>query len=125
MRRAGDYAYVILTVLLTVYGQLAIKWQMAQAGPLPEGMAAKALFLLRQAASPAVASGLGAAALAALSWMAAMTRFPLSVAYPFVALSFVLVPLLATVVLREPLNPWRLAGAALIVLGVIVAGLGS
>jgi len=118
------YGYVLLTVLLTAYGQLVIKWQMGRAGELPAAAGAKAVFLLRQLLNPWIDSALLAALLAALSWMAAMTKFQLSSAYPFMALSFVLVLLLSALLLHEPLNGWKLAGVVLVVLGVVVAGRG-
>jgi multidrug transporter EmrE-like cation transporter len=118
------WAYVALTVALTVYGQIVIKWQMAKAGPLPAEGGPRVLFLLRQLANPWIASGLAAALVAALAWMAAMTKLELSAAYPFMSLSFVLVLVLSALLLHEPLSVWRVTGVAIIVLGVIVAGRG-
>ena len=31
-----SYVYIGFTILFTVYGQIVIKWQAANAGPLPE-----------------------------------------------------------------------------------------
>jgi hypothetical protein len=36
--------YIVLTLLFTVYGQLVLKWQMGQAGTMPEGGATKYCF---------------------------------------------------------------------------------
>ena len=38
------YFFIALTVLLTVYGQLILKWQVGLAGPVPPGLAGKAGF---------------------------------------------------------------------------------
>ena len=64
----------------------------------------------------------GAAFVAALCWMLALNRLPLSRAYPFMGLSFVLVLFLSAALLGEPLTWQKLAGALLICAGV---GLGS
>ena len=32
---ASDYLYIVGTVLLTVYGQLVLKWQVGRLGALP------------------------------------------------------------------------------------------
>jgi hypothetical protein len=70
--------YIVLTLLFTVYGQLVLKWQMGQAGSMPEGGIDKVLFLLQQFLNPWIISVLFAAFLASLDWMAAMTRFELN-----------------------------------------------
>jgi uncharacterized membrane protein len=70
---------------------------------------------------PFVLSGLAAAFLAACTWMLAVSRLELSKAYPFVAMSFVLVPLAAWLFLAEGLSVRVLVGAALIVLGIAVS----
>jgi drug/metabolite transporter (DMT)-like permease len=113
--------YVATTLLLTVYGQLVIKWQVERSGTMPEELGARVAFLGRLLVNPWVISVWVAAAIAAISWMAAMTRFELRQAYPFMALSFVLVPVCAAVLLGERLTPWTMIGAVLIVAGLVVA----
>ena len=56
-------------------------------------------------------------------WIALLRQVPLSVAYPFAALAFFFVPLLAHFGLGEPLRWQTLAGAAIIFVGVWVSGL--
>src|SRR4051794_3182252 len=72
---------IFATIILTVYGQLVVKWQVSQAGAFPPSLEGRLLFLARLLSNPWIISVLAAAALAALSWMAAMTRYELSVAY--------------------------------------------
>lgn len=55
-----------------------------------------------------------------LMWMSVLRHVPLSLAYPIMALAFVLVPLLSFAFLGEPLDWKILAGGALIGLGLIV-----
>jgi drug/metabolite transporter (DMT)-like permease len=50
-----------------------------------------------------------------------LTVVPLSRAYPFVALAFVLVPAAGYLLFHEPVNTRYAIGTALIVAGVIVA----
>lgn len=120
-----SYLYIALTILFTVYGQIVVKWQAGQAGPLPAGAFEKLLFLLRLALlNPWMLSGLFAAFLASLTWMAAMTRLPLSHAYPFMSLSFVLVVILGGVLFSEPITLPKLVGLGLIVAGVVVGSQG-
>jgi len=118
------YVYVLLTIALTVYGQLVLKWRIASYGELPGGPPERAGFLLRLLLDPFILSGLFAAFLAALAWMAALAELELSRAYPMMSLSFVLVLLLSGWLLGEPLSPAKLGGVALIVLGAVVIGYG-
>jgi len=74
--------YVFLTILLTVYGQLIIKWQVMNAGQFPTNNFDKAIFLFHLLLNPWVISALIAVFLAPLSWIVAMTKLELSYAYP-------------------------------------------
>jgi len=73
----------------------------------------------------AIFSGFAAAFLASLVWMAAITKFDLSHAYPFMSLNFVVVLLLSGWLLNEePVTLQKVLGIALIVLGTVVAARG-
>ena len=76
--------------------------------------------LLRLLLSPWVLAAFAAAFLASLSWMMAMTRLPLSEAYPLTALSFVVVVLGGAWLFAEPITPARIAGTGLIVAGLLL-----
>ncbi len=114
------HGFIALTLLLTVYGQLVLRWQMSKAGQLPPGVIDKLVFLLSQFGNPWIISGLVSAFVASLAWMAAMTRFDLAYAYPFMALSFILVMLFGLVFLGEPLAWTKVVGTCLVVAGLYV-----
>lgn len=116
-----DYLYILATLGLTVYGQLILKWRIVQYGPLPAESVDKLKFLLGLLFDPAIFSGFAAAFLASLAWMAAMTKFDLSHAYPFMSLNFVVVLLLSGVLLNESMNPAKWIGVFFIVLGTVIA----
>lgn len=118
------YVYIALTVLLTVYGQVVLKWQVGLAGSLPDLALDKIVFLLRLLLNPWVLSGFGAAFVASLAWMAAMTRFQLSYAYPFMSLNFVLVLVLSAWLFHEPVSVGKVAGLSLIIIGITVGSQG-
>lgn len=118
------YLYIALTILFTVYGQFIIKWQVGLAGSLPVDNIKKVLFLLQLFLNPWVISGFVSAFLASLAWMAAMTKFPLNYAYPFMSLSFVLVLLLSPLLLNEAITMYKLIGMSLIVMGIIISSQG-
>jgi multidrug transporter EmrE-like cation transporter len=114
------YAYIALTILLTVFGQLILKWQVALAGPLPPTASAKAAYFLGLLFRPWILGAFAAAFLASIAWMAAMTKFNLSYAYPFMSLTFVLVLLLSWLLFHEPLSVSNVIGLLLIIAGIIV-----
>ena len=114
-----NYVYLFGTVLFTVYGQLIIKWRIAKYGALPEGFSGKMVFLLKLLLDPFILSGFAAAFLAAHFWMAAMTKFDLSEAYPAIIGGLALLTsLFAVLFLKEPLNAYKIIGIVLIMVGV-------
>lgn len=119
-----SYLYVLLTIILTVYAQIVIKWQVLKAGALPEPMGDKIVFLLQLLLNFWVISAFAAAFLAAFTWMAAMTKLPLSHAYPFMGLTFVLVLLASGYFFNEPITTLKVAGLALVVIGLAVGSQG-
>jgi multidrug transporter EmrE-like cation transporter len=118
------YLYILGTILFTVYGQIIIKWQVSNAGTFPVDAAGKMWFLLRLSVNPWVISSLGCAFLAFLCWMAAMTKFDLSHAYPFMSLSFVFVLVLSGFFFHEPVTMAKVLGVLLIMAGIIVGAQG-
>jgi len=118
------YFYIALTVLFTVYGQLVLKWQMT-GKTLPADRIAALIFLLRQYTNPWILSGLIAAFLASMSWIAAMTRFQLSYAYPFTSISFVIVLLLSALLFSEPLNWYKVGGTLVVIVGIFIITRGA
>lgn len=118
------HLYIAGTIFFTVYGQLILKWRITEYGKLPDQFLNKLLFLLKLLLDVYILSGFVAAFIASLFWMAAMTYFTLNYAYPFMSLNFVMVLLLSTWILQEPLTLLRIFGVTLIVLGTIFAANG-
>jgi len=114
------FVYIALTILFTVYGQLVIKWQVSGAGEFPPELGEKIVFILRLLLNPWVISSFAAAFIASLTWMAAMTQFELSFAYPFMSLAFVVVMILSIMFLGEQLTWTKIAGTLIIITGLFV-----
>jgi len=108
---------------LTVYGQLMIKLRALVHAPEIAGGAGRLHYLAAMFADIWVLSALAAAVLAGACWMLAVSRLEVGYAYPFMALSFVLVPIGSAVLFGEPLPGVRLIGIALIIGGVTVSAL--
>lgn len=70
--------------------------------------------------SPMIYVGLGLYGLGALLWLFVLARAPLSLAYPFVGLGFVLTMLAGTLCLNEELSAMRIVGTLFIALGCVL-----
>jgi len=76
--------------------------------------------ILVQLTEPALLAALGLYGALAFVWLMIVRELPLTVAYPFVALSFVVTPIFAWLLLKEDLNAGYLIGIAFICAGVLI-----
>ena len=118
--RIEGYLYISVTIILTVYGQLILKWRMEKIGLLPNSLSDKCILLFQQVLDPWMWSIAVAMLISVISWMILMTIFELSYAYPFMSLTFVLVLLLSGLLFNEPVTARKAIGVLLIILGVSV-----
>ncbi len=118
------YIYILFCILLTVYGQLVVKWQVSLAGIFPTSNGDRIIFLGKLLINPWVVSSMAAALLAGVAWMAALTQLELSHAYPFMGLTFVMVLILSGMFFQEPLSWTKIVGVGLIVAGIALGSQG-
>lgn len=122
VNNVAPWLCVAATIALTAYGQIVIKWQVSQRGHIPARPSEAVHYFVGLLLNPWVLSVLVGAFVAALSWMAAVSRLPLSQAYPFVAsLSFVLVVVASRIAFGEAITLPKVVGCSLIVAGLVVA----
>lgn len=114
------YLYVFITIILTIYGQLILKWRMNQMPDVPTEMIEKFKVLFFAIFDPYIFSSFAAAFIASLTWMAALREFEISKAYPMMALSFVGVTIISYFMFNESFNWMKVVGTILVVAGVIV-----
>jgi len=118
------HLYLLGTVVFTVLGQLMIKWRIVQYGAMPEKPVDKVYFLLKAFLDPYIISGLLSAFVASIFWMAAMTKYDVSYAYPFITAGLTVITVfMAILVLGETITINKISGLTLVVLGVVVLGL--
>ena len=79
--------------------------------------------LLRMVFQPFVFSGLILYVVSTILWLLALSKTTLSFAYPFTALTFILVMLSSRVIFLEPIPTLRYFGIALIILGILLSSL--
>ena len=116
----NPYLYIFATLLFTVYGQVILKWRLSNLKiVLPEGVADKIMMLVKLLFDPFIFSGIVSAFIASLFWMAAMTKFELTQAYPFMSLAPALVFFVGITFLGETFTMGKVVGLALIIAGII------
>lgn len=112
------HGFIALMLLFTIYGQLVLKWKVTELAP--EGLPlAKPMAMATILLNPWILSAFFAAFLASVCWMAALSRMPLSKAFPFTAVSFPLILFLSWWLFREPISAWKIVGTLLICLGIL------
>ncbi len=103
--------FILLTVAALATGQILFKLASETLSFTASGFLAS-LFDLRLLAALFVYG------VATIMWLAVLKMTPLRLAYPFIALAFVIVPILAHFILGEKIGWNTFAGAALIGVGV-------
>ena len=118
------YLYIFLTVGFTVYGQLILKQQVNTLTYMPSGFDLIPFYIKFIITRPLVLSGFISAVLASVAWIAAISKFELSYAYPFMSLNFVIVVGLSFFFFGENINWFKIFGIFLICLGVFIVSRG-
>lgn len=113
-------ALILATVTASACAQLALKLGMtspAVVAALPQG--GKGI-LIAVASSPLVWTGLTIYGLSVAVWLWILSKVDLSLAYPFVGVSFIVVMLFGVFLLNETVTPLRMVGTLLIAFGCVL-----
>ena len=118
--RLSDFSILITGVLLNAMAQLALKAATRVSGPLIAGDAGVSQRALSVLAVPSFWWAMLAYGLSVIVWTVGLSRVPVSQAYPLLSLGYVINIGLAWWLLGEVPNVQRVAGIAVIVLGVVL-----
>lgn len=112
---------ILMAVVVGVTGQLSLKMGMNQVGTIDSTSVAHPVETLSNVfRSPMVWVGLALYGFGAVAWLIVLSRLDLSFAYPFLALSYAITPILAWRLLDESVSALRWLGIAVIILGVVI-----
>jgi multidrug transporter EmrE-like cation transporter len=114
----ANLALVLFSVIAASSGQLILKHGMQVAKTRAHNSGGSLAFAA--ATSPWVLCGLGVFAISAVVWLAVLSRVPLSLAYPFNALGYLVILTASVLVLHERANLWTWAGTSLVVSGLLI-----
>ncbi len=112
-----QYAQIFVVVAMIAAGQLLFQKSASDSPPLSTLAGMTSLIT-----NPVFILALVIYGIATLLWVAVLQQVPLSRAYPFNALSFILVPVAGIVLLGEAATPRLFVGLALVVVGLVVVG---
>lgn len=114
----GNVALVVFAVALAAVGQVMLKHGMQVA--TARATQTRGSLVVSAATSPWVLIGLLVFAVSAVAWLAALSRVPLNVAYPFNALGYLGILTASVLVLHERANVLTWAGSLLVVAGLVI-----
>jgi multidrug transporter EmrE-like cation transporter len=116
-------ALLLVSVGFAVAGQITLKSAMNRVGRIgAEEVSAPSAMVARAAGEPRLWLGLALFGVSALFWLVVLSRVPLSVAYPFVGLSYVAIVGGARFLLGEQVPGLRWAGVVVVAVGIAIVG---
>lgn len=115
---------IVVSVAFAVAGQVTLKAAMTEIGRIGSAQVSNATDTVARAArEPRLWLGLALFGISAAFWLVVLSRVPLSVAYPFVGMSYVFVVLLSRFVLHEHVPASRWVGVFVVAAGIVIIGL--
>jgi multidrug transporter EmrE-like cation transporter len=117
---AMTFALVLAGVLLNAAAQLALKATVRDTGAIELSAAAALPTAMRLSAEPWLWFGLTCYVISVVVWILALSRVDVSIAYPMLSLGYIVNALAAWAWLGEAMNPAKVVGIGIIILGVFV-----
>jgi len=114
----ASVALLLFAVVSAATGQVMLKHGMQEATAKVAHSGGS--LALRAATSPWVLLGLVVFGVSAVAWLTALSRVPLSVAYPFNALGYIVILTASIVLLHERASVLTWVGTAMVVSGLII-----
>lgn len=120
----ATFGILVVSVGLAVVAQFTLKAGMNHVGRIGGGDLATPLeAAARVAREPLIWTGLILYGVSAMFWLVVLSRVPLSVAYPFVGMSYLFVVAFSRLILHEQIPALRWAGVVVVAVGIALVGL--
>jgi multidrug transporter EmrE-like cation transporter len=115
-----SFGLIFVGVMLNVTAQLLIKagtnsigyFEFSRSNLLPVG--------IRLATEPHIVGAIACYALSVVIWILALSRVQVSIAYPLLSMGYVANAAAAWWFFNESINPAKIAGIGIIILGVVI-----
>ena len=117
---ATTWLLVIAGVMLNAAAQLLLKAATGATGPITFSWVGVTSAAPRMLSHYGWWGGLACYVVSVLIWVLALSRAPVSVVYPMLSLGYIVNAVAATLLFGESLQPTKVAGIAVIILGVYI-----
>lgn len=115
-----SFVIILVGVLLNAVGQLLLKAGANALKTMDLSLSNPVMSGLRIVFEPHIFGGLVCYVISVGVWLTALTRVPVSVAYPMLSIGYVLNAVAAYYLFGEVLSGLKLAGIGVIILGVVL-----
>jgi multidrug transporter EmrE-like cation transporter len=115
---AVSFALVLIGVLLNAAAQLLLKAGTNAVGQFEFHLDNVLPVGLKLAFEPHILGGLGCYVISVVIWIMALSRVPVSIAYPMLSIGYIVNAIAAFYLFNEPLAGQKLLGIGFIVIGV-------
>ena len=117
------FALILLSVVLSVVGQLSMKSGMQSIGKLELLQVLLTSKIVDIILNPLVILGLLSYSIAAVIWLAVLSKAELSYAYPMIAMGYIITSVVAWILFKENMTVLRFLGIVSIISGVYLISL--
>ncbi|MGZ5049993.1 MAG: SMR family transporter [Methylobacter sp.] len=115
-----SFCLILTGVMLNAVAQLALKASVKEMGAIGLNLSSSATAFFRLAGEPFLWTGLTCYGVSVIVWILALSRVDVSIAYPMLSMGYVVNALAAWYLFGEAMNPSRLIGIGIVLLGVYV-----
>ena len=115
-----EFGLILTGVLLNAFAQLLLKAGARDVGQFDFTMANMVPIGLKLATNLPIIGGLTCYVVSVVFWILALSRVEVSIAYPMLSIGYVVNAALAYWLFGEAVGPMRIAGIAVIILGVFI-----
>ncbi|MFH1613155.1 MAG: EamA family transporter [bacterium] len=110
--------YVIVSIMIAIIGQILLKIGIDKIGKLEISLAKLFPLIIKIFFNPFIIIGLMFYAVGAFTWILALSKVPISLAYPLLSISYVIIVGVSSIFFHEHVSLMRWIGVGIIILGV-------
>ena len=115
-----SFSLILTGVMLNAVAQLALKASVREMGAIGLNVSSFLQSFLRLSWEPFLWLGLLCYGVSVIVWILALSRVDVSIAYPMLSLGYVVNAIAAWQIFGEVMNPGRIVGIGIILIGVYV-----
>lgn len=122
----GTIVVLISVVLLAVAAHVLLKMGLNQLGPIGfEQMSDPVSLVLKTVSNSFLVSALPLYGASLVAWSVVLSRMQLSVAYPALSLTYIVIPFVSWLLLNEPISLIHWVGILVVAIGVFLVLMGG